>query len=49
LISSFVYLATATTSNDNFRGQCNCFVFGSNAVHTFPIRTPSASPQHDCD
>jgi hypothetical protein len=49
LISSFVYLATATAPNLNFRGQRDRFVFGSNAVHTFPIRTASATPQYDCD
>jgi hypothetical protein len=49
LISSFVYLATATTPNDNFGGQCNCFVLSSNAVHTFPIRTASTTPKNDCN
>jgi hypothetical protein len=49
LISSFVYLATATTADHNFRCQCDGFVFGSNAIHTFTIRTTSATPQHDCN
>ena len=49
LISSFVYLATATTANCDLCRECDCFVFGSDAVHSSPIRTSGTSPEHDRD